>query len=365
MIGTSFTSHVARSPVVRLRTGRIVLLGLLIVGLFTGGGLWLLKRRGTPVVPPPVETVSHPAWMKQSVAYAADEPRVVQAPLLPTDPMPALQRQLAAMQRDSEALREELETLKRRPAPVIPPPAAPPKPTPVATPPPPRKPPGAMLFISHDKELKEVAPTPKVPEYTLAPGATKIPFVLETKIISDVEGYLTGRVTTNVFDSATGRHLLIPQGSTILGNTQSSKLVYGNERMDTVTLKLALPDGRSIDLDRAPITDQEGVSGLGGDVNQHYWRLLAAVLIQGVLKGGATAVSTAASSAAGAGQIASGIAGAGSQTGTQITGPLLNTRPTITTEAGQLANIILLQPLRLPAMWQNGEPHDPTQTVRR
>ena len=101
----------------------------------------------------------------------------------------------------------------------------------------------SMLFVSHD--LKEATDGPKASEYTLAPGATKLPCILETKIISDVEGYFTCRVTTNVYDTATGRHLLVPQGSTVLGNDQANTLVYGSNRMDTVSLTLALPDGRT------------------------------------------------------------------------------------------------------------------------
>ena len=129
-----------------------------------------------------------------------------------------------------------------------------------------------MLFVSHD--LKEASDGPKASEYTLAPGATKLPCILETKIISDVEGHFTCRVTTNVYDTATGRHLLVPQGSTVLGNDQANTLVYGSNRMDTVSLTLALPDGRTVDLGRAPVTDQQGVAGLTGDVNNHYLKAL-------------------------------------------------------------------------------------------
>ena len=46
-----------------------------------------------------------------------------------------------------------------------------------------------------------------------APGATKLPCQIETAMNSDVEGYFTAKVTTNVYDTATGRHLLVPQGS--------------------------------------------------------------------------------------------------------------------------------------------------------
>ena len=114
-------------------------------------------------------------------------------------------------------------------------------------------------IVSHD--LKEATDGPKASEYTLAPGATKLPCILETTIISDVEGHFTCRVTTNVYDTATGRHLLVPQGSTVLGNDQANTLVYGSNRMDTVSLTLALPDGRTVDLGRAPVTDQPGRGG--------------------------------------------------------------------------------------------------------
>ena len=66
--------------------------------------------------------------------------------------------------------------------------------------------------------------------------------------------------------------------------TQSSVLLYGNERLPTISLTLALPDGRSVDLGQAPVTDQQGVAGLTGRVNQHYWRLFGAVFIGGALR---------------------------------------------------------------------------------
>jgi type IV secretion system protein VirB10 len=122
-----------------------------------------------------------------------------------------------------------------------------------------------MLYVAHD--IKDGPPKPKAAEYTLAPGATKLPCVVETAINSDVPGYLTAKVSTNVYDTATGRHLLGPQGSTILGHDQSAHVFYGNERLATISLTLALPDGRSVDLGQAPITDQHGVAGLTGRVN--------------------------------------------------------------------------------------------------
>ena len=177
------------------------------------------------------------------------------------------------MQQEMQAQREALEALKHVPCRRRPrregPRAA--RPAPQA----------ARVDAVRESRSEGAADGPKASEYTLAPGATKLPCILETKIISDVEGFFTCRVTTNVYDTATGRHLLVPQGSTVLGNDQANTLVYGSNRMDTVSLTLALPDGRTVDLGKAPVTDQQGVAGLTGDVNNHYLKLFGAVVIGG------------------------------------------------------------------------------------
>src|SRR5262249_12280852 len=147
-------------------------------------------------------------------------------------------------------LAAELEALKNRKPPTTPP-VVPQPPTTE----PPKKVPGGMLFVSHD--VKDSAEKPGVLEYVLAPGATKLPCIIETSINSDVEGYFTAKVSTNIYDTATGRHLLVPQGSTILARDHSLDLLYGNERLPTTSLTLALPDGRSVDLGKAPVTDQQ------------------------------------------------------------------------------------------------------------
>src|SRR2546425_11523735 len=172
-----------------------------------------------------------------------------------------------------------------------------------------------MLYVAHDVQD---TPAPTATAYTLAPGATNLPCIIETAINSDVEGYFTARVSTNVYDTATGRHLLVPQGSTILGKDHSQDLLYGNERLPTTSLTLTLPDGRSVDLGQAPVTDQQGVAGLTGRVNQHFWRLAGAVFIGGALRGGMQAIQLETVRAGGGfGQIAGGIAATGNQAAQQ------------------------------------------------
>jgi type IV secretory pathway VirB10-like protein len=248
---------------------------------------------------------------------------------------------LALLQAQLAQLSQRLDALANRPAT---PPPAPAKPAAA----PPQKPKhGEMLFISH--ELKTEA-TPAPHTYALAPGATKIPCIAETAINSDVEGYLTAKVRTNIYDTATGHHLLIPQNSTIVGHDQSSALLYGNERLPTISLTLALPDGRTVDLGQAPITDQQGVAGLTGRVNQHWWRLFGAVFIGGALRGGVQAIQTEAAGLGPVGQVGSGIAGSANQVAQQRAGRAMDTRPTIEVSSGSLCTVLLTKPLTLPAM---------------
>jgi type IV secretion system protein TrbI len=92
--------------------------------------------------------------------------------------------------------------------------------------------------------------------------------------------------------------------------------------------------------------------GLTGRVNNHWWRLFGAIFIGGALCGGTQAMTMAMSDAAGAGQIASGYGSVINQALSPRLGRALDTRPTIEVDAGQICNVLLTQPLSLPAMWQ-------------
>jgi type IV secretion system protein VirB10 len=346
MTTATFQHPSVRPPVVRLRVGRLVGVIVLAMALIVGGGLWFLHTYGRKLRSTPVETTTTPGWMKQGITYPPEPQKMAQAVDAPPDRSAEILRQLALLQQRLAEQQAAIDALKRKPSTVInQQPAQAAKAT-TTTPPRPHAP---MLFVSH--ELKDT-PAPAVPEYTLAPGATKLPCTVETVVNSDVPGYLTCKVSAHVYDTATGRHLLVPQGSTILGHDNSQDLIYGDTRLNTVSLTLTLPDGRSVDLGRAPITDQAGVAGLTGKVDNHYWRLVGAVFIGGALKGGMSALQAAMTDAAGAGQIATGIGTLGNQATNRVVQPYINIRPTIIVEAGQLAHVLLVKPLSLPAMWQ-------------
>jgi type IV secretion system protein VirB10 len=117
--------------------------------------------------------------------------------------------------------------------------------------------------------------------YVVQAGSV-IPAALITGIRSDLPGTITAQVTQNVYDSVTGKHLLIPQGSRLIGE-YDSQVTFGQNRVLLVWDRLILPDGRSIQLDRLPGADAAGFSGLQDRVNQHWGGMLRAALISTLL----------------------------------------------------------------------------------
>ena len=80
-----------------------------------------------------------------------------------------------------------------------------------------------------------------LPENTLWVGSI-IPAVLTTAINTDIPGNITARVTQNIFDSGTGRSLLIPQGSFLIG-TYNSDTEHGLNRIQISWDIMIRPDG--------------------------------------------------------------------------------------------------------------------------
>jgi len=117
--------------------------------------------------------------------------------------------------------------------------------------------------------------------YTVMAG-TVIPAALVTGINSDLPGQVIAEVTQPVYDTATGRYLLIPQGSRLIGR-YDSQVAFGQRRVLLVWLRLILPDASSIALDKLPGIDQAGYAGLEDGVNWHWSRILAGAALSTML----------------------------------------------------------------------------------
>lgn len=93
------------------------------------------------------------------------------------------------------------------------------------------------------------------------------------------------QVSRNVYDTPTGRYLLIPQGSRLIGSYNSG-IQYGQSRILMAWQRIVFPDGRTLDLGAMPGADQAGYAGFHDQVNNHYFRLFtSAILLSGVIAG--------------------------------------------------------------------------------
>lgn len=117
-------------------------------------------------------------------------------------------------------------------------------------------------------------------------AGTVIPAALVTGINSDLPGQVIANVTEAVYDTATGRYLLIPQGSRLMGR-YDSQVSFGQRRVLLVWTRLILPDTSSIALDRLPGIDPAAYAGLEDGVDWHWDRILAGAALSTLLGVGA------------------------------------------------------------------------------
>jgi type IV secretion system protein VirB10 len=120
-----------------------------------------------------------------------------------------------------------------------------------------------------------------VSAYQLMAG-TVIAASLITGLNSDLPGFVIAQVTEHVYDTVSGRFLLIPQGSRLVGKYDNI-VAFGQERALVVWQRIILPDGSSIVIDNLPATDTGGYAGLADAVDLHTWKLLKGVALATVM----------------------------------------------------------------------------------
>lgn len=171
-----------------------------------------------------------------------------------------------------------------------------------------------------------------------------IPAALITGIRSDLPGQIIAQVTQNVYDSRTGRILLIPQGARLIGE-YDSEVAAGQKRVLLAWTRLILPGGDSIFLDRLPGADAAGMAGLQDRTNYHWGNMLKAALISTLLGTGSELVADDDSDLVRA--LRYGTQDTVSQTGRQLVQRQLNVPPTLTVRPGFALRIIVTRDLVL------------------
>jgi len=190
-------------------------------------------------------------------------------------------------------------------------------------------------------------------------AGTVISAALVTGIKSDLPGDVIATVTEPVYDTATGKFLLIPQGSRILGR-YNSQVSYGQSRVQMVWNRIILPDTSSLTLDNLVGTDPAGYAGLEDEVDRHWGRILAGAALTTLL--GVGAELAAPENRQDGNRIV--IAGRDSaqdsinQVGQEMTRRNMNIQPTLTARPGLPVRVIVARDLVLrpyqPLFYQRG-----------
>lgn len=179
-------------------------------------------------------------------------------------------------------------------------------------------------------------------------AGTVVAGALVTGIKSDLPGDVIATVTEPVYDTATGRFLLIPQGSRILGR-YNSQVSYGQSRVQVVWNRIILPDTSSLTLDNLAGTDPAGYAGLEDGVDWHWDRIFAGAALTTLLGVGAE-LAAPENRQDGDRVIIAGrdsLQDSVNQVGQEMTRRNLNIQPTLTERPGLPVRIIVNRDLVL------------------
>jgi type IV secretion system protein VirB10 len=135
-----------------------------------------------------------------------------------------------------------------------------------------------------DRWRLDSKPEPPRTRYELRAGFV-VPATMISGINSELPGQVIGQVSQNVYDTATGKYLLIPQGSRLVG-AYSSDVVYGQERVLVAWQRIVFPDGKAMDIGAMPGADNAGYSGFHDKVNNHYLRTFGSALLMSAIIAG-------------------------------------------------------------------------------
>jgi type IV secretory pathway VirB10-like protein len=204
-----------------------------------------------------------------------------------------------------------------------------------------------IAFLNGNVDRHNVSPdridVPASP-HVLQAGAV-IAAALLTGLRSDLPGEVTAQVTEDIYDSPSGKILLIPQGARLLGQ-YDAQITFGQSRALLVWNRLIMPDGRSIVLERQPAADPRGYAGLQDEVDNHWPELFKAAILSTLLSVGSQ-VGTSGNENDLVQAIRRGASQGFNQVGQQVIGRSLNVQPTITIRPGFPVRVLVTRDLIL------------------
>ena len=209
-------------------------------------------------------------------------------------------------------------------------------------------------------DLKELGYLPNrvVPQqspYELRRGSV-IPATLITGINSDLPGRITAQVSQNVYDSATGHRLLIPQGTKLFGR-YDSKMSFGQSRVLVVWTDIIFPNGSTLQIGGMAGTDAQGYGGFHDKVNNHYWRTFGSAALIALIGTGMDASlpesSTLATQDTASDAARRNFAESFGSVAEQTISRNLNIQPTLEIRPGYKFNVLVDQDVIFPGTYRN------------
>lgn len=190
-------------------------------------------------------------------------------------------------------------------------------------------------------------------------AGTVIPSVMLVGINSDLPGQIMALVSQNIYDSATGQHLLIPQGCKVIG-VYDHQILQGQQRVLVVWHRLIYPDASSVNLGQMPGADISGYSGFKDKSDAHFWpKFKNAIMLSAITAGVQLSQPQAkAGNTYSSQQIIAGAMGQQmNNLGMLSIAGRINQPPTITIRPGYVFNVVLNKDIILPP-WQSGDAGD-------
>lgn len=180
-------------------------------------------------------------------------------------------------------------------------------------------------------------------------NGSMIPGVLITGINTDLPGDIQARVTENIYDSLSGKKLLIPQGSILIASYNSS-VSFAQSRVQIAWNTLIRPDGYQLSLGNMNGVDAQGYSGTKGKVDEHLFQYVkaAGIISAFTILNGEFANSIASSTNPSVQNLIAANQGVVNQLSANVIDRTLNIQPTLPVKSGTKINIMLNKNIRLP-----------------
>ena len=192
-----------------------------------------------------------------------------------------------------------------------------------------------------ERDYSSATRAPALSKYEIKAG-WDIPATLESGVNTDLPGEVKAVVRENVYDTASGQYLLIPQGSRLVGQ-YDNRVSYGQSRAVVIWTRLIFPDGSSVDLDGMVGHDASGAAGFHDQVDNHFVRLVSMALMLSAFTAGVEMSQPQTSSASGvlspSAEATQALGQQFGQLGMEVTRKNLNIQPTVKIRPGYRFNV--------------------------